>query len=354
MNSKLLKTFKEGLSPSFKYMSILIFIKTALFVLVILTLPITRSSYAQSKGTGLEEMFAIFSEEEIVVSALKKPQTVSRSPAIMSVVTAKQIRQMGARTLADVLEMVPGFDITMNKNGTREIGVRGILLLDSSKVKVLIDGHSINEPATGGATWLFDSLVVENAKRIEIIRGPGSALYGQNAFLAVINVITKDTDDIDGFQLTTSGGSFDTQNYNVLFGKEYKDLKISGFIDYFDTEGFSKKIEQDIIFTDPTSLTPGRSQNEKERTDLNLKLSYKNLEVNSKYMNREKEGYIGFDNALGETTWYDTYAFIEFKYNLKLSEKLNITPKAYYDYYNSDSWVESRPEGFSSGTYLMV
>ena len=224
MNSKLLKTFKEGLSPSFKYMSILIFIKTALFVLVILTLPITRSSYAQSKGTGLEEMFAIFSEEEIVVSALKKPQTVSRSPAIMSVVTAKQIRQMGARTLADVLEMVPGFDITMNKNGTREIGVRGILLLDSSKVKVLIDGHSINEPATGGATWLFDSLVVENAKRIEIIRGPGSALYGQNAFLAVINVITKDTDDIDGFQLTTSGGSFDTQNYNVLFGKEYIDL----------------------------------------------------------------------------------------------------------------------------------
>ena len=352
MKNKFLKISKKSLTRNFKYIRIFIPIKTALFVLVILTLFITGGSYAQSKKTGLEEMFAIFSEEEIVVSALKKPQTVSRSPAIMSVVTAKQIRQMGARTLSDVLEMVPGFDITMNKNGTREIGVRGILLLDSSKVKVLIDGHSINEPATGGATWLFDSLVVENAKRIEIIRGPGSALYGQNAFLAVINVITKDTDDIDGFQLTTSGGSFETQNYNVLFGKEYKDLKISGFIDYFDTEGFSKKIEQDIIFTDPTSLTPGRSQNEKERTDLNLKLSYKNLEMNSKYMNREKEGYIGFDNALGETTWYDTYAFIEFKYNLKLSEKLNITPTAYYDYYNSDSWVESRPEGFSSGTYL--
>ena len=152
--------------------------------------------------------------------------------------------------------------------------------------------------------------------------------------------------------MTTSGGSFDTQNYNMLFGKEYKDLKISGFFDYFDTQGFSKKIEQDIISTDPASLTPGRSQNQKERTDLNLKLSYKNLEINSKYMNREKEGYIGIDHALSDnTTWYDTYAFIEFNYNLKLSEKLNITPKVYYDYYNSDAWVESRPNGFFSGTY---
>jgi outer membrane receptor for ferrienterochelin and colicins len=352
MNNKFLIALEKKLSQNSKYIRILIPLIVSLSVLVILTLSITGDSSAKSKETELEEMFAIFSEEEIVVSALKRPQTVSRSPAIMSVVTARQIRQMGARTLSDVLEMVPGFDITMNKNGTREIGVRGILLTDSSKVKILIDGHSINEPATGGATWLFDSLVVGNAKRIEIIRGPGSALYGQNAFLAVINVITKDTDDIDGFQLTTGGGSFDTQNHNILFGKEYKKLKISGFLDYFDTEGFSKKIEQDIISTDPSSLTPGRSQNQKERTDLNLKLVYKNLEINSKYLNREKEGYIGFDNALSDdTAWNDTYAFIELNYNLTLNEKLNITPRAYYDYYNSDAWIESRPDEFDSGTY---
>ena len=351
MNSKYKKSLNK-LNAYSKVIRTFIFLNFVLCLLLNLTFFTVENVHAQNKETGLDEMFAIFSEEEIVVSALKRPQTVSRSPAIMSVVTARQIRQMGARTLSDVLEMVPGFDITMNKNGTREIGVRGVLLTDSSKVKVLIDGHSINEPATGGATWIFDSLVVGNAKRIEIIRGPGSALYGQNAFLAVINVITMDTEDIDGFQLTTGGGSFDTQNHNILFGKEYKDLKISGFLDYFDTEGFSKKIEQDIIFTDPSSLTPGRSQNKKERTDLNLKLVYKNLEINSKYLNREKEGYIGFDNALSDdTTWNDTYAFIELNYNLKLSEKLNITPKAYYDYYNSDAWIESRPDEFDSGTY---
>ena len=352
MSNKSKKALHKRLNAYSKAIRTFIFLNFILCLLLNLILFAAESVHAQSKEAGLEEIFAIFTEEEIVVSALKRPRTVSKSPAIMSVITARQIRQMGARTVSDILEMVPGLDITMNRNGTREIGVRGILEEDSSKVKVLIDGHSINEPGSGGATFNFDDLVVVNIKRIEIIRGPGSALYGQNAFLAVINIITKDTADIDGFQLTTGGGSFDTQNYNILFGKEYKDLKISGFFDYFDTKGFSKKIEQDIISTDPVSLTPGRSQNEKEKTDLNLKLSYKNLEINSKYMKKRREGYIGFDDALSDDTeWKDTYIFTEFLYRLSLSERLKMISKAYYDQYNSEALAESRPEGFSSGTY---
>ncbi|MFQ5963760.1 MAG: TonB-dependent receptor plug domain-containing protein [Candidatus Scalinduaceae bacterium] len=307
----------------------------------------SESLHAQEVEAGLEEIFAIFTEEEEVVSALKKPKTVLKSPAIMSVITDKQIKQMGLRTLSDVLATIPGFDIQMDNNGETEFIARGVLDKESQKVKVLIDGHSVNEPGGGGASFNFFDLVVENAKRIEIIRGPGSALYGQNAFLAVINIITKDTEDIDGFQWTTSGGSFDTQNYNMLFGKEYGDLKISGFFDYLDTEGFSKKIEQDILFPAPFSMSPGRSQNRKEKTDLNLKLSYKNLELKSKYMKKRREGYIGFDNALSDDTiWKDTYVFSELIYRLPLGEKLNMITKAYYDQYNSDAFIESRPEGF--------
>ncbi len=283
MNSTFKKTLQE--TPSSKFIRISIFLNFVLFLLLNLTLSVSKNSFAQDKETGLEEIFAIFSEEEIVVSALKRPRTVLKSPAIMSVITAKQIKQMGFRTLSDALKTVPGFDIHMDNNGEMEFIARGVLDFDSNKVKVLIDGHSINEPGSGGASFNFFDLVVENIKRIEIIRGPGSALYGQNAFFAVINVITKDTEDIDGFQWTASGGRFDTQNYNLLFGKEYGDLEISGFFDYFDTEGFSKKIEQDVIQPpDSGSMAPGRSQNEKEKTDLNLKLSYMNLEIMGKYL----------------------------------------------------------------------
>ena len=297
---------------------------------------LTHSS-VQAEETGLEDMFAIFTEEEIVVSALKRPRTVLKSPAIMSVITAKQIKQMGFRTLIDVLKIVPGFYISMDETGEREVAVRGVLDDASQKIKVLIDGHSINDVWRGGAMWNFDDLPVENIKRIEVIRGPGSALYGQNAFLAVIDIITKDTEDIDGFQVTTSGGSFSTQNYNLLFGRELGGLKISGFLDYFDTQGFSKKIEQDVLFSAAASRSPGQSQNRKEKTDLNLRLSYNNLEVKAKYMKKRRKDYIGVGDALNEESILrDTYMFTELTYKLSLSEKLNMTPKLYYDQYNYD------------------
>ncbi len=349
MNGKLDKTKLS--TPHPKRVKLFMFINFVIFLLLNPTLSNSGNLFAKSRETGLDEMFAIFSEEEIVVSALKKPRTVSKSPAIMSVITARQIKQMGFRTLSDVLETVPGFDVQMDNNGEKEFIVRGVFDGSSQKVKVLIDGHSINEPGSGGASFVFFDLVVENVKKIEIIRGPGSALYGQNAFLAVINVITKDTDDIDGIQLTTSGGSFDTQNYNALFGKEFGDLKISGFFDFSDTGGFSKTIEQDIIFEEIGSLSPGRAQMKKEKTDLNIKLSYKNLEFHGKYFKRRKEGYIGFDFALSDDTdWNDTYIFTELIHRFALGEKLNVKTKAYYDRYDSDGFLEVRPEGYVDTT----
>ncbi|MGR3293535.1 MAG: TonB-dependent receptor plug domain-containing protein [Candidatus Scalindua sp.] len=347
MEKSIVKTFIKTLNPNLRFIRIFIFLNFALFLLLNLTLSNYGNAYAQSKETGLEDMFAIFTEEEIVVSALKRPRTVSKSPAIMSVITATQIKQMGFRTLVDVLKIVPGFYISMDETGEREIAVRGVLDDASQKIKVLIDGHSINDAWRGGAMWNFNDLPVENIKKIEIIRGPGSALYGQNAFLAVVNIITKDTEDIDGFQVTTSGGSFSTQNYNLLFGKEYGDLKVSGFLDYFDTQGFSKKIEQDVLFPAAASRSPGQSQNRKEKTDLNLKLSYHNLEAKVKYMKKRRKDYIGVGDALNEESILrDTYMFTEFTYKLSLSEKLNVTTKVYYDQYNYDPFFEQRPDGY--------
>ena len=114
--------------------------------------------FAQDEETGFEEMFAIFTEEEIVVSALKKPQTVLKSPAIMSVITARQIKQMGFRRLVDVLDTVPGFHISMDETGESDIAVRGILDTNSEKVRVLIDGHSVNDPWRGGLCGILMTL----------------------------------------------------------------------------------------------------------------------------------------------------------------------------------------------------
>ncbi len=321
----------------------------ALILFSIVNITVAFSDEASKTGETLDpilEEIRWLQAESIVTITTRHEIPISKAPGIVTVITAKQIKQMGFRTLVDFLKTVPGFDITMDELGERNVIARGVGF--GEKVKILIDGHSVNAPWGGSVYFTFYDLVVENIKRIEIIRGPGSALYGQNAFLGVVNVVTKDTEDLDGLQLTATGGSFDTQNYNILLGKEYGDLKISGFIDYFDTEGHSRTIERDILFPASFSKSPGSSQNKKEKTDLNIKISYKNLELKSKYMKKRREGYVGVGNALNDDTDLDhTYFFSELVYKLALSEKLNMITKGYYDQYNYDTVLSPFPNGFT-------
>ena len=125
MYSTSYKTYLEMLHPNSKLIKLFIFLNFVIFLLLNPTLSTTRSLHAQNKETELEEMFAIFSEEEIVVSALKRPRTVSKSPAIMSVITARQIKQMGFRTLSEILEIVPGFDVHMDREWRERVYSQG-------------------------------------------------------------------------------------------------------------------------------------------------------------------------------------------------------------------------------------
>ena len=108
----------------------------------------------------------------------------------------------------------------------------------------MLDGHSTNDSATGDATLFFDDLPLKNVKRIEIIRGPGSAIYGANAFLAVINVITKNAEDIDGIELSTGFGSYDTQDYSIMFGKKLYGIDIAGLPIFITQTGLAKQLKR--------------------------------------------------------------------------------------------------------------
>jgi iron complex outermembrane receptor protein len=165
----------------------------------------------ESKKGEQEELLLFFEEEALVTLATLHPHKVREAPAIISVITAEQIKNMGARNLADVLITIPGIGILTSTAWSRaEIEVRGVETRQSDKVLVLVDGHRLNDPFFGGATTITDDFPLENVKQIEIIRGPGSALYGANAFVAVINIITKKAEEIDGIQLNLGYGSFET------------------------------------------------------------------------------------------------------------------------------------------------
>jgi iron complex outermembrane receptor protein len=253
----------------------------------------------------------------------------------------------------DVLKMVPGMGITRNEQGFFMLEVRGISTVASEKVLVMIDGHSMNKNYAGSAfSYLLDHLDVDNIKQIEIIRGPGSALYGNNAFVAVINIITKNAGDIEGMIATVGGGSFDTQKYNLLFGKTFQnDLKISGSVDYWKTNGSDLLIKKDRLSGTPFTTAPGDADTHFEAVDIFLKASYKNLTYRGSYLANDRGVYIGFGNALTDdnSLKFDNY-WHELSYRLAITEKISSTVKLYYDHFEQDASVEIFPNGFA-GTY---
>lgn len=141
-----------------------------------------------------------------VVSASASSESVAQAPAVIDVVTQEEIQIYGYRTLAEVLESLPGLDVTSDHYQS-SLGVRGVTSGQrgwSRGVKIMIDGQPIAFRASGENFLGVEAIPLQVVERIEVIRGPGSVLYGANAFLGVVNIITK-----EGYQLeggTLEGG----------------------------------------------------------------------------------------------------------------------------------------------------
>jgi len=167
-------------------------------------------------GMSLEDLMAVE-----ISTASKFPQTVKEAPASITVITADEIRRFGHRTLADALRNVRGFYSTYDRNyaylGTRGFGRPGDY---NTRLLLLVDGHRINDSvydmAPVGTDFLLDVALIE---RIEVIRGPGSSLYGTNALFGVINVITKTGGSRSGVQADLLAGSLTTLGGLASYGR---------------------------------------------------------------------------------------------------------------------------------------
>ncbi len=288
-----------------------------------------------------EDLLLFFEEEELII-ATKHKTPLRKAPAIATVITAKDIRNMGARNLMDILKRVPGIGVsTAEVPAFHAVEVRGIRTLYSDKLLIMVDGHRINESMHGSSMHFFAYMSVDSIKRVEIIRGPGSALYGANAFLSVINIITKNTDDIKGVQVTAGTGSFDTQHYNLLFGHKGEKIKISGFVDYYDTNGQSLFIEQDA------AGNSGDTLEWQERPDIGLNIEYGDFTLRSRYIRNEMGPIIGAASALNDETVQDWgQYYTDLTYKKDISDRVNITSRLYYDQVRLNPYWELFSEGF--------
>ena len=155
--------------------------------------------------SGAEDIF-----EEQVVTASARSSSETKSPASLTVITGDEIRMSGAATVPEILRRVPGIDIAEMNPSDTNVSIRGFNRRLANKVLVLVDGRSVYQDFLGGTFWPLIDVNIQDIDRIEVIRGPGSALYGANAFSGVVNIITRTGDEIAGARAAVQAGDHRT------------------------------------------------------------------------------------------------------------------------------------------------
>lgn len=217
-------------NPGLKYMSDFLSHHRAVWMVLALAMPAAVSAQAPLPDLTLEELMALDAGQ--VFGASERLQPVTEAPASVSFVTADEIARYGYRTLADILRSVRGMYISDDRNfsfvGVRGFGNPGDY---NSRILLLVNGHRVNDNVFGqaevGAEFGMDPATFE---RVEIIRGPASSIYGDSAFFAVVNVITKSGASLDGGTLAVEAGTLGTRMSRGSFGRAFAsgvDLAVS-------------------------------------------------------------------------------------------------------------------------------
>lgn len=153
----------------------------------------------------LEEL--LFRELEVVTIATRTEKTVLDSPGAVSVITAEEIRDSGATTLPELLSGLPGVDTMALSSSDANVTIRGFNRETGTYMLVMIDGRSVYVDTFGSVTWSDLNVAMQEIERIEIVRGPTSALYGANALLGTVNIVTKRARDLPSLYARVAAGN---------------------------------------------------------------------------------------------------------------------------------------------------
>ncbi|MBT5307599.1 MAG: TonB-dependent receptor [Candidatus Scalindua sp.] len=182
-----------------------------------------------------EDLF--FMHIPTVITAAKKEQKQSDTTAATFVITSEDIRRSGARTIPDLLRMVPGIQVARMDANKWAITSRGFNGRFANKLLVMIDGRSVYTPAFSGVIWEVKDTLLEDIDRIEVVRGPGGTLWGANAVNGVKNIITKKATETQGSLVTTGIGTEEQGFGGARYGgKIGGNLSYRAYAKYFNRD----------------------------------------------------------------------------------------------------------------------
>jgi len=183
-------------------------------------------AFADEQEPNQQTDFFEMSLEELmeveVVSASRRPQKIGELSVPVSIVTAEDIHYSGLTGIPEILQFTPGMDVLRLSRFRVAVGVRGLHDFISDRTLTLINGRIADSPLFGGSEFPLLPILMEDIERIEIVRGPGGAAWGANAFTGVINIITKKPEDVLGYFGSTTINEFG-DSYTHLRWAEKKD-----------------------------------------------------------------------------------------------------------------------------------
>jgi iron complex outermembrane receptor protein len=283
---------------------------------------------------SIDELMNI--DVKVVFAASRYAQKISDAPASVTLVGAENIRKYGYRTLADALRSVPGLYVSNDRNYSY-LGMRGFGLPSdfNSRVLFTLDGHRVNENLFDGALIGGEfPLDIDLVERIEVIRGPGSALYGSNAFFGVVNIMTRSPASIDGAELSASTGSFGTNNARASVGKRFE----NGVEVLLSATGSSSD-GQDLHFKayDDPATGSGHSDNDEEDYVSGFaKLAWGPFTAHATYVTRTKEiptGAYGTIFPSRRSRTWDERAYADLAFAQSFEGGLSVLARVYLDTY---------------------
>ena len=274
-----------------------------------------------------------------VYGASKFEQPVTEAPSSITIVTADEIKRYGHRTLADILRSVRGFLVTNDRNYSY-LSVRGFGRTGdyNSRFLVLVDGHRINDniydSAFIGNEFIIDVDLIE---RVEVIRGPGSSLYGSNAFFAVINIITRKAQSFGGFEASGEAGSFQTYKGRASFGNKLAgDLNGVFSATMFDSKGHDRLYFKE--FDSPSTNNGIAEDCDVERNhSFFTKINYGDFMLEGAHVARTKGiPTASFDSDFNDNRnrTFDERGYLYLKYDHLVDADTRIMARISYDLYN--------------------
>jgi iron complex outermembrane receptor protein len=190
--------------------------------IALLALPAFPAGASQTPDLTQKSLEDLMSIE--VTSVSRREQKTSQAAAAIFVISREDIHRSGALNIPDLLRMVPGLDVAQIDAGKWAISARGFNGQYSNKLLVLIDGRTVYSPIFAGVFWDSQNVPVDRIERIEVIRGPGAAVWGSNAVNGVINIITQSAGDTQGGNITAGAGNASTGPETVRFGGKVRNL----------------------------------------------------------------------------------------------------------------------------------